>query len=341
MGVKDIHQRLLGVLGCLTFLYLLYHVKSGETDNQDLGKICKSESKEDSMIENPKPKAEMPNEATQRREVEKDDKLRVVEDVMAVLRVGEAAQVTALINLKVEGLTPEAAMDRFYREVSTPLQGVCHSLKRIGGLWIADQQAADCDKFVCFDAFTSRDCLIYSFGIRDAWQFEDLMDKLNCSVHAYDPSVSYPPTRGRHTSFQQLGVAAARDDQANMQTLSNLMAANGHTDSRVFYLKVDIEGMELAALPEWVESGALAGVEQLAMELHLPTVHDQHRFPWLLKLLQQLYKLGFRVISHEVNMTVKSTSSGYHSHLEVVLMRDTAWSYLDSRPGLANQAGPA
>ena len=106
MGVKDIHQRLLGVLGCLTFLYLLYHVKSGETDNQDLGKICKSESKEDSMIENPKPKAEMPNEATQRKEVEKDDKLRVVEDVMAVLRAGEAAQVTALINLKVSIFQP-------------------------------------------------------------------------------------------------------------------------------------------------------------------------------------------------------------------------------------------
>ena len=28
------------------------------------------------------------------------------------------------------------------------------------------------------------------------------------------------------------------------------------------------------------------------------------RFPWLLKLLQQLYKMGFRLISHEVNAAV-------------------------------------
>ena len=30
------------------------------------------------------------------------------------------------------------------------------------------------------------------------------------------------------------------------------------------------------------------------------------RFQWLLKVLQQLYKLGFRLISHEVNMTVRA-----------------------------------
>ena len=64
-------------------------------------------------------------------------------------------------------------------------------------------------------------------------------------------------------------------------------------------------------------------VEQLAMELHLPPIHQQkrssllfiiiclrkvnrisNRFQWLLKVLQQLYALGFRLISHEVNMTV-------------------------------------
>ena len=56
-----------------------------------------------------------------------------------------------------------------------------------------------------------------------------------------------------------------------------------------------------------------------------------HRFPWLLRLLQHLYQLGFRLISHEVNMTVKTQAStaGYHSYLEVVLMRDTVWAYLD------------
>ena len=60
-----------------------------------------------------------------------------------------AQQVTSLINLDVDGLTNEKAMTRFskrnqldtkrtrrfYIEVSSPVQGVCHTLKRIGGRW--------------------------------------------------------------------------------------------------------------------------------------------------------------------------------------------------------------
>jgi hypothetical protein len=128
----------------------------------------------------------------------------------------------------------------------------------------------------------------------------------------------------------RLYAARPRDQAKSMETLSTLLRANHHEASRVFYLKVDIEGAELAALPEWLESGVLEHVEQLAMELHLPPVHQEQRFPWLLELLQRLYKAGFRLVSHEVNMTVKNISLGYHNYLEVVLMRDTVWSFLDT-----------
>jgi len=116
-----------------------------------------------------------------------------------------------------------------------------------------------------------------------------------------------------------------------MDTLKNIIAANGHEKKNLFYLKVDIEGAELSGMPEWIKSGALERVDQLAMELHLGPIHQGQRFQWLLKLLQQLYSFGFRLISHEVNMTVKDQSpwQGYHSLLEVVLMKDSVWSFLD------------
>ena len=83
------------------------------------------------------------------------------------------------------------------------------------------------------------------------------------------------------------------------------------------------------------------------------------RFPWLLKLLQQLYTMGFRLVSHEVNAAVilktftffkriisiwvelnsmhhtlicfqiGKANEGYYSLLEVVFMRDTVWNFLD------------
>ena len=80
-------------------------------------------------------------------------------------------------------------LPRFYVEVSSPVQGVCYTLKRIGGQWHSPKkvdfefsimrsfenifylskdffQAWDGDKFICMDSYSPENCLIYSFGIR-------------------------------------------------------------------------------------------------------------------------------------------------------------------------------
>ena len=99
------------------------------------------------------------------------------------------------------------AMERFYAEVSTPIQvgfianlqapltfdfsqqvfahpcpwtflfekGVCQNLKRLGGEWWPQWKAVDGDKFVCFDSYKPSSCLIYSFGIRlDSFQNHEM-----------------------------------------------------------------------------------------------------------------------------------------------------------------------
>ena len=44
-----------------------------------------------------------------------------------------------------------------------------------------------------------------------------------------------------------------------------------------------------------------------------------------LDILQILYKLGFRVISHEVNLIVgPNNSDNYYHYIEVVLMKETS-----------------
>jgi hypothetical protein len=53
------------------------------------------------------------------------------------------------------------------------------------------------------------------------------------------------------------------------------------------------------------------------------------RFKWLVTLLQQLYKLNFRLISYEPNM-VTDKISGYYQYFEVVFKKDNVWNYLDS-----------
>ena len=53
-------------------------------------------------------------------------------------------------------------------------------MKRLGGEWtMNNHHQVDGDKWVCLDHILARDrCIIYSFGIRDDWSFEDQMDLL-------------------------------------------------------------------------------------------------------------------------------------------------------------------
>jgi hypothetical protein len=52
-------------------------------------------------------------------------------------------------------------------------------------------------KHVCLDAHflekaSSGNCLVYSFGLSDDWDFEEFMAELGCTVRAFDPTVDQP-----------------------------------------------------------------------------------------------------------------------------------------------------
>ena len=122
----------------------------------------------------------------------------------------------------------------------------------------------DGGKFVCFDDLNiwtdEGNCLIYSFGISNDWSFEDQADLLGCTIHAFDPTVEYPSTRGRGIHFTRLGLAdrhrkLAEGAMGTAFTLDTILAGNNHTNSVINYLKVDIEGWEVGALEQWLESG--------------------------------------------------------------------------------------
>ena len=96
----------------------------------------------------------------------------------------------------------------------------------------------DGDKFVCMDnMLLGKPCLIYSFGIANDWTFEDFMDYRECEIHAYDPTVDFPPKRGKNINFSKLGVGVKTEP--TMDTLENIFKKNGHSDTIIEYLKVN------------------------------------------------------------------------------------------------------
>ena len=98
-----------------------------------------------------------------------------------------------------------------------------------------------------------------------------------------------------------------------MKRLKSIIDENEHSSTLIDYLKVDIEEAEFkrGGLEDWISSGALDNVDQLAMELHCSKssneAQNKEDFIYYLSLIQKLYKMGFRLISQEVNMIVGKT----------------------------------
>jgi len=245
------------------------------------------------------------------------------ENIMNKFRQTDISLVSALLYLDIPSLSETDAMHTFYRLIAFPLQGVCRSMKRVGGHWM--NIAVDGDKYVCMDRMNSNTpCNIYTFGISNDWSFEDYMDgQHGCSIWAYDHTVDFPTKRGKNINFFKLGLGIGQD----LDTLANHIQTNGHRNTVIEYLKIDIEEAELSAggLQEWISSGVMENVNQLGIELHLQSLHNGPRFKWLLKLMQDLYRLNFRLISYQPNLVVGPATDTYYNYMEVVLMKDNVW----------------
>ncbi|XP_037076861.1 uncharacterized protein LOC119098036 [Pollicipes pollicipes] len=138
------------------------------------------------------------------------------------------------------------------------------------------------DRPVCFDAGFSiadptRPCVVYSFGIKDDWSFDDAMARFGCEVHAFDPSIGAAPER-RPSGVRFHPVGIGRNDHVNVygwriRTLDTVVRELGHAQRpRLSYLKVDGEGAEFDMLSQQLLDArgerALDKFDQIGMEVH-------------------------------------------------------------------------
>jgi len=224
--------------------------------------------------------------------------------------------------------------DFFHRFIQNPHRAYCKEMKRYGGEYNSACKFTDGSKFVCMDELLqdieNGECLIYSFGVAEDWSFEDIMDELGCEVYAFDGSVDFPERRGKNIHFEKVWVSfedVSKPNQPIEKSLPTLLAKYGHTNRKISYLKMDIEGNELKGLPQWLHDGALDHVQQIGLEFHLN--NDIVKTNKFIKTLRYLYMKGdFRLISYEANGCAKNseTNAGrnlYFNLAEIVLKRVT------------------
>lgn len=141
------------------------------------------------------------------------------------------------------------------------------------------------------DANSTDPCIIYSFGVREDFTFDDAMDlDYNCSVFSFDPSMEDWPEQFRRTNrsmFYKMGVRGFRADlnavgatgweklnesgfampaKWTLDTMGRIMKRLGH--SHLTVLKMDVEYAEWQVILEMAASGTLAKVDQFVLEVH-------------------------------------------------------------------------
>ena len=199
----------------------------------------------------------------------------------------------------------ESTMDTFHSLVMDTLETACKVKIKLGGRYLPKCHVMESQKYVCMDELMkdiqNEECIVYSFGVGNDFSFEKTIAEMGCTVFANDPTVDYPSYISENFSFEKIGVVGTPDEDELYQTLDKIFENNGHTYSKISYLKLDIEGAELSGLPIWLKSGALKNVQQIAIEIHLLSPEEETTLDFL-KTFIDLNLIGnFRIINWEAN----------------------------------------
>ena len=135
--------------------------------------------------------------------------------------------------------------------------------------------------------------------ILNDWTFEKTVNSLVCTVYAFDPSVKCFSIRGHNIISENLGVASKKNETKLMDMLGNFLKKQNQENTKISYLKMDIECYEMTGLPNWLSNGALKNVKQVAVQVHLKKAETTIEF---LKTIQRFcFEGDFRLISYEPN----------------------------------------
>jgi hypothetical protein len=166
-------------------------------------------------------------------------------------------------------------------------------------------------------------CLVYGAGIQNDSAFESIMARSGHSTFAFDCSLTMnaPSVSGKMFTFNPWCIGTPQDvtyesNDINFQghasaldfrSLVEAMGALGH--DHIDLLKFDIEGFEWEMIQQQLLRSSVRPW-QLAFELHAehadsaavpPSLVQGKGYAAVNRLFLELYKLGYRVISKEIN----------------------------------------
>ncbi len=116
--------------------------------------------------------------------------------------------------------------------------------------------------------------IAYSFGIADDVSFDLDLAARGYEVFQYDHTIEKLPQNNGHFHWKKSGLAASSNPSQKLETLENMLKANGHEHSSGIFLKMDIEGYEWEVFNS-LSSDFLEKFDQIVIELHDNLDYDE------------------------------------------------------------------
>ena len=104
----------------------------------------------------------------------------------------------------------------------------------------------------------------------------------------------------------------------------------GDDGKKISILKVDVEGMEIPLIRNWINDGLTSSIDQIMIEIHsgkgvIKKSEVVDTLTELMEDLRELYQLGFRSISYEANLFVGKDhdydKNTYYNMFDIVLYK--------------------
>ena len=114
----------------------------------------------------------------------------------------------------------------------------------------------------------SRNKICYSIGISDDVSFDKDMVSNGYEIYQYDHTIKRLPETNEHFHWKKIGLTGNKGEADNLETLSQMINSNGHTDESGMFLKMDVEQCEWDVF-NTIDSETLSKFDQIAIELHV------------------------------------------------------------------------
>ncbi|XP_068227325.1 uncharacterized protein [Palaemon carinicauda] len=201
----------------------------------------------------------------------------------------------------------EIPLKKLHRIITQP-QPICQHVEMVGGIFNWKKGRMEDERALCLDNDVTpqkTDCLVYSFGLKSEWVFEEALEKKGCKVYVFDPTGSsgnHNHTRGIH--FYSVGVSdinttrKVNGEVLRLFTLASILNHFGHETTPISYMRLGIGGEEWKVLQQVMDNTpeSLSNVKQLNLEVNLHhALEDPSFYEKYLDILENLESLGFQL----------------------------------------------